>query len=103
MNENEKTIREATPNEEQNATGQIAPEKPKKKYYTPEQHARQMKYDAKAMRNITFRFNKKTDKLLLEKLDSVPNRQGYIKALIIADMMRERMIGEDLKREDEEE
>ena len=72
-------------------------EKAKPKYYSAKHQESQRKYDRANMRNITLRFNKKTDRLLLEKLDSVPNRQGYIKALIIADLMRERMMGEDLK------
>ena len=71
-------------------------EKAKPKYYSAKHQESQRKYDRANMRNITLRFNKKTDRLLLEKLDSVPNRQGYIKALIIADLMRERMMGEDL-------
>ena len=71
-------------------------QKQKPKYYSTKHQESQRKYDKANMRNITLRFNLKTDKLILERLDSVENRQGYIKSLIIADIMRERMMGEDL-------
>lgn len=35
---------------------------------------------------ITFKFNKVNDKDILDKLDSVPNKQGYIKSLIRKDL-----------------
>lgn len=44
------------------------------------------KYDKNNTRNIMFKFNKKTDADILKKLDSVDNRQGYIKQLIRNDM-----------------
>ena len=71
-------------------------QKQKPKYYSAKHQESQRKYDKANMRNITLRFNLKTDKLILERLDSAENRQGYIKSLIIADIMRERMLGEDL-------
>ena len=44
------------------------------------------KYDAANTRRVSFKFNLKTDKDILEKLDEVENKQGYIKALIRADI-----------------
>lgn len=44
------------------------------------------RYDAKATRQIMFKFNLRTDEDILEKLDSVENKQGYIKELIRRDM-----------------
>lgn len=44
------------------------------------------RYDEKNTRQIVMKLNLKTDADILEKLDSVKNRQGYIKALIRADM-----------------
>lgn len=46
----------------------------------------QAKYDAKATKQIKFKFNLTTDADILEKLDSVDNKQGYIKELIRADI-----------------
>ena len=45
-----------------------------------------MKYNEKNTKQIKFSFNLKTDADILEKLDSVPNKQGYIKALIRNDL-----------------
>lgn len=45
-----------------------------------------MKYDAKNTRKIFLKFNLKTDADILEKLDSVENKQGYIKDLIRKDI-----------------
>jgi len=44
------------------------------------------KYDDENTRQIKFKFNLKTDADVLHKLDSVPNKQGYVKALIRADI-----------------
>lgn len=44
------------------------------------------KYDAKATRKIVLKLNLKTDADVLERLDSVGNRQGYIKDLIRKDI-----------------
>jgi hypothetical protein len=44
------------------------------------------KYDQQNTRLIQLKLNKKTDADILEKLDSVENRQGYIKHLIRKDM-----------------
>lgn len=44
------------------------------------------KYDQENTRLITLKLNKKTDKDILDKFDTVPNRQGYVKNLVRADM-----------------
>lgn len=44
------------------------------------------KYNAKQTVQFIIRLNKETDKALIDKLKSVKNRQGYIKALIKADI-----------------
>lgn len=44
------------------------------------------KYDQNNTRRITFKFNLNTDADILEKLDAVENRQGYIKQLVRADI-----------------
>lgn len=46
------------------------------------------KYDDSNTRKITFKFNLETDKDIIERLDTVPNRQGYIKELIRADIKK---------------
>lgn len=48
----------------------------------------QAKYDAKNTRQVHLKLNRRTDRDVLEKLDSVPSKQGYIKALIRADLNR---------------
>jgi hypothetical protein len=44
------------------------------------------KYDKANTVQIKFKFNVNTDADILEKLNSVENKQGYIKELIRADM-----------------
>lgn len=46
----------------------------------------QAKYDAKNTRQLHLKLNRRTDWDVLEKLDSVPSKQGYIKKLIRADL-----------------
>lgn len=46
----------------------------------------QAKYDAENTRQVHLKLNLGTDGDVLEKLDSVPSKQGYIKRLIRADM-----------------
>lgn len=46
------------------------------------------KYDAENTRQVRLKLNRRTDKDVLEKLDSVPNKQGYIKELIRADLKK---------------
>lgn len=48
----------------------------------------QKKYDAKNTRQLHLKLNRRTDWDVLEKLDSVPSKQGYIKQLIRADLNR---------------
>ena len=47
------------------------------------------RYDAKSTRQIMLKLNVNTDADILKKLDSVENRQGYIKGLIRDDIIRE--------------
>lgn len=48
----------------------------------------QKKYDAKNTKQFHLKLNRNTDWDVLEKLDSVPSKQGYIKQLIRADLNR---------------
>lgn len=45
-----------------------------------------MKYDAKNTIKFTVKLNKKTDKELIEQMESVSNKSGYIKGLIRKDI-----------------
>lgn len=47
---------------------------------------RQRRFDEKNTRRIGLKLNLKTDADILEKLDSVKNKQGYIKDLIRKDI-----------------
>lgn len=44
------------------------------------------KYDEANTKQIKLKLNKKTDADILEALESVPNKQGYIKSLIRKDI-----------------
>jgi hypothetical protein len=46
------------------------------------------KYDKENTRQVHLKLNRRTDGDVLEKLDSVPSKQGYIKALVRADLER---------------
>lgn len=48
----------------------------------------QQRYDKKNTVQIKMKLNKKTDEDILKKLDSVPNKQGYIKNLIRQDISK---------------
>lgn len=48
--------------------------------------AAQQKYDAANTTRVFIKLNNKTDADIIEKLNSVDNRQGYIKELIRKDM-----------------
>lgn len=48
----------------------------------------QNKYDKEHTRQIHLKLNRRTDVDVLEKLDSVQSKQGYIKALIRADLKK---------------
>ena len=47
------------------------------------------RYKEKNIRQVKFEFNLKTDADILSKLDSVPNKTGYIKNLIREDIKKE--------------
>ena len=55
---------------------------------TEAQTRAQKRYDAKSTRQVHLKLNRRTDRDILEKLSSVPSKQGYIKALIRADLNR---------------
>ena len=46
------------------------------------------KYDAKATMQVKMKLNKNTDADIIAKLEAVENKQGYIKALIRADLLK---------------
>lgn len=46
------------------------------------------KYDASHTRQIKLKLNLKEDRDILDKLDQVGNKQGYIKGLIRADIKK---------------
>ena len=48
----------------------------------------QAKYDAENTRQVHLKLNRNTDKDVLERLDDVPSKQGYIKRLIREDLER---------------
>lgn len=47
---------------------------------------RRARYDAAHTRKIILKLNRRTDADILRKLDVQPNKQGYIKQLIRADI-----------------
>lgn len=53
---------------------------------TPAQIKAQIKYAKNNTKDIRISLNKKTDADILEMLESQPNKQGYIKQLIRADI-----------------
>lgn len=66
-----------------------------REYLTTEAERRATKkYDKAHTRQFTLKFNLKTDKDILEKLDSVENKQGYVKALIRADIDKQNHVDE---------
>ena len=54
--------------------------------WTEAQKRAQEKYDAKATMQVKMKLNKKTDADIIAKLESVDNKQGYIKTLIRDDL-----------------
>ena len=50
------------------------------------------KYDAKATMQLKMKLNKTTDADIIEKLESIGNKQGYIKALIRADIEKQNNV-----------
>ena len=61
-----------------------------KTYYDEKHNIRQQRYDAEHTRQIKFKLNLKSDADILAQLDSVPNKQGYIKQLIREDIARSK-------------
>lgn len=55
---------------------------------TKAQIAAVRRYDEKNTTMFAIKLNKKTDADILNKLDSVPNKQGYIKGLIREDIKK---------------
>lgn len=60
--------------------------------YTQNQYKASMKYDAANTRQIKMKLNIRTDADILKKLDSVSNKQGYIKSLIRRDIYEHKTI-----------
>lgn len=52
------------------------------KEYTEAQKKAQERYDAKSTVQVKMKLNIKTDADIIRKLESVPNKQGFIKELI---------------------
>lgn len=48
----------------------------------------QRKYDAENTRQVHLKLNRRTDKDVLDRLDEVSSKQGYIKRLIREDLQR---------------
>ena len=55
---------------------------------TKEQTRASAKYDAQHTKQVKLKLNIKTDADILKRLDSLPNKQGYIKELIRKDMAK---------------
>lgn len=54
--------------------------------YNEASNRAQKKYDKENTKSIHLKFNLATDKDILDKLESVSNKQGYIKELIRKDI-----------------
>ena len=52
-------------------------------------YARQAKYNAANTTQVPLRLNLRTEADIVKRLQSLPNKQGYIKRLIREDMERE--------------
>ncbi|MBR3361639.1 MAG: hypothetical protein IKG39_09890 [Lachnospiraceae bacterium] len=63
---------------------------PRKKKEISVQTRASIKYMATHTKQVKFNFNYKYDADILEKLDSVPNKAGYIKELIRADIAKQK-------------
>lgn len=64
----------------------------KMKFYSDAQNLRQQRSDARNCIRVSLKFTKSTDADILEKLEEVENKQGYIKELIRKDLERSRNI-----------
>lgn len=47
-----------------------------------------MKYNKEHTKQVTLRLNRRTEADIIERLEAMENKQGYIKGLIRADMER---------------
>nr|DAZ04855.1 MAG TPA: hypothetical protein [Caudoviricetes sp.] len=48
------------------------------------------KYEKKHIRQILLKFHKTYDVAIIEKLDSVPSKNNYVRQLILQDLEREK-------------
>lgn len=48
----------------------------------------QKKYDKSKTKSFTFKFNRRTDADIINRLEGVDNKQGYIKELIRKDLKK---------------
>lgn len=55
---------------------------------TDAQSKAQRRYDDRNTRQVHLKLNRRTDSDVLERLDAVPSKQGYIKRLIREDLER---------------
>ena len=60
----------------------------KRKAYTESHIRAQRKYNSANIVQVSFKVNRKTEPDILKKLESVENKQGYIKQLIREDIER---------------
>ena len=62
-----------------------------------------LKYQKVHLQQVKFNFHKKLDSDIIEYLEAMPNKQGYIKALIRADMARAKSADpvQNFSKEDE--
>ena len=56
----------------------------------PDKLSPQARYDAAHTTQVTLKLNLRTDSDILDRLQTVPNKQGYIKSLIREDLANER-------------
>ena len=61
---------------------------PKKKKLTNKQKAYIVEYNKNNTRRIAFTLNYNTEKEMIDYLENIPNKNGYIKSLIAADMAK---------------
>ena len=47
---------------------------------------RSSEWSKEHMRTVSFRFNKESDKDVIERLDSVPNKTDYVRSLVRKDI-----------------
>ena len=62
------------------------PSKREKKVVVSKKESPQSRYDKLHTERVAIKLNKGTDADILDKLSKVPNKQGYIKQLIRADI-----------------